>query len=454
MVSIIPAERTPWDVLGRDVGSALQQVLPGAVQQGYQRQTGLNALDQAQKEIASAQGDPYKIAMAFARAGAQNPDLARSLGPLAQTAMSQAAVNRAFPQGPGGQGAPASPTAAPQAPTGGQSLSFGGAPPPGMPQAPSGAVEAVTPQAAPSTWATPSPFNIFTPGDIEAESKRYAQAVQDPNAFATRQAMLQNQNQEATQQRQNLEQMALNADIPASELPRFMLVGSKFDTRNPAEWAQKTKQAYKLVKSNDDKIEKTFIPGIGSGLLGKDRPSALKRLEKTVQDQVELGLEGDVREKLAKEYLSPTEIESLIHPIQAKTEKAIQKFPQGDFKIGKPSPYDIWGYPEQPKVSYEEMLEKNPEKLQKQQNELSNFFLKNIDPNTSLLVMREKLWKDKGYDWRQIGPAIREAISKGLKLSQSQSTEMSDIETQPPLQSLPDIFQDWDRVVKYLRGNK
>jgi hypothetical protein len=452
MVSILPAERTPYDVIGNMLGQDIRQNLPGAVAQGYQRGRGLSALDQAQAEIAKNPNDPYAIAMAFAKAGAQNPELSRALGPLAQTAMSQAAVNRAFPQGPGGQpsgGAPAV-GGAPSA----QGISFGGQAPAGMPQAPSGAVEAATPQAQPSAFATPSPFNILTPGDIEAESKRYAAAVQDPNAFATRQAMLQNQNQEAGIQRQNLEQMALNAKVPADELPRFMLVGSKFDTRNPAEWAQKTKQAYKTVKSNDDKIEKAFIPGLGSALLGRNRDEALKRLEPTVKDQIRLGLEGDVREKLAENYLSPTEIEGLVHPIQTRTEKAVEKLPKGDFLVGKPSPYDMWGFPEQPKVSYEEMLEKNPERLQKSQEELKNFFIKNVNPDTSLLVLREKLWKDKGYDWRQIGPAIRKAEDEGLKLSQSQSTEMSDIETQPPVQSLPDIFMDWGRVVQYLRGNK
>jgi hypothetical protein len=88
MTSILPGNaRTPWDVIGSAIGQNLSQNLPGAVQQGFQRQLGLNALDQAQQEISQAGGDPYKIALAFARAGAQNPALERSLGPLLQTAL-------------------------------------------------------------------------------------------------------------------------------------------------------------------------------------------------------------------------------------------------------------------------------------------------------------------------------------------------------------------------------
>lgn len=54
MVSILPSERTPFDVLGRDVGNALQQVLPGAVQQGYERgqiQQGLSKVSQQHPEL-------------------------------------------------------------------------------------------------------------------------------------------------------------------------------------------------------------------------------------------------------------------------------------------------------------------------------------------------------------------------------------------------------------------
>lgn len=443
MVSIIPAERTPWDVISKAIGQNISQNLPGAVQQGYQRQLGLNALDQAEKSIAESGGDPYKMALAFARAGAQNPALERSLGPLMQTAMANAKVGRAFPDIPQAQQAPQIPGVQPAA----QGME--------APQQQEPYIGA--PKGQPSAFATPSPFNIMTPDDIQRESERYAQAVQDPNAAAMRQQQLQNKNEIATAQRQDLENAALKSDVSASELPRFMIVGSKFDPRNPSEWLQNTKRAYQKVKDNDKKIERTFIPGLGQGLLGRDREGALKKLVRTSQDQKALGLEQDTRDYYADQYMSPTEIEEQFNPLTPEKEKAIKSFPRGLF------PHDLGemtferGFPERKPastISYEEALEKAPQEIEKMQNMLSDFFLKNVDDNTSLLVLREKLWKDRDYDWRQIGPAIREAEEKGLKLNQRQSTEMADIETQPPMQSLPDIFRDLSRIIPYLRGNK
>ena len=66
-------------------------------------------MDQAQKDIAAAGGDPYKIALAFAKVGAQAPGLERALAPLYQTAMTQAAATgqgSALGEAAGGVGAP------------------------------------------------------------------------------------------------------------------------------------------------------------------------------------------------------------------------------------------------------------------------------------------------------------------------------------------------------------
>lgn len=443
MTTILPAERGPWDVISKSLGQSLENSLPQVIQ----RRQGLDALSRAEAEIAQAGNDPYKIAMAFARAGAVNPSLERSLGPLMQTAMQGGKVNRAFPSGQTPAPTTSEGTIQPD------QLNNEISPTPNnIPQPYIGA-----PLPNISSFATPTPFNIMTPQDIDAESQRYAQAVNDPNQYQFRQAQLQNQNNAAQEQLAALQNLAANSDVRPDEMPRFMQVGAKFDPRNPTEWLQNTKRAYKAVKSNDDKIQRAFIPGIGSALLGRDREAALKRLEKPVQDNVKLGLEQETRDYLADQYLSSTEIEELIHPLQPQTKKAISKMPdsflKNDQSISKVGLYPAINNKNRV-MSYEEALEKNPDLLMKDQNELANFFLENVTPESSLLTMREPLWKDKGYDWRQFGPAIREAEKRGLKLQQHQSTEMADIETQPPLQSLPDIFMDLDRIPSYLRGNK
>ena len=71
-----------------------------------QRQRGNQALAQAEKEIASANNDPYKIALALARIGINAPGLERSLGPLSQAAITQGAANRSANAPLAGEGQP------------------------------------------------------------------------------------------------------------------------------------------------------------------------------------------------------------------------------------------------------------------------------------------------------------------------------------------------------------
>jgi hypothetical protein len=78
MVSILPPERSAFDVIGKSIGQNVSSALPGAVQQGYQRQQGLNAIDQLQSDLQAAGGDISKILPAIARAYTLNPNLERS----------------------------------------------------------------------------------------------------------------------------------------------------------------------------------------------------------------------------------------------------------------------------------------------------------------------------------------------------------------------------------------
>lgn len=432
MVSILPTKRSPFELIGQAM-SQLGQNAPQLLEKRFQTQQGLSAIDQLQQQLEASGGDINKMLPALARAYTLNPNLERS--GLGQTFMQQAKTKRAFPPKGTQPNVSGQPTAQPSTQP--------GASPELAPAAP-----------AQSTFATPGPFNIMTNPEIDAESERYAQSVTDPNGYQTRQAQLSNQNTIATQQREALEDMALKSGIKPDELPRFMQVGAKFDPRNPSEWAQKAIRAYNEVKSNDKKIKDTFIPGLGSGLLGRDRSKALKRLEGSVQDLVKNGLEQETRNDLADKYLSKTEIEELIHPLTPQKEQALKTFPKGTFPPAGYTKSVKGQLIENPFASYEEVLEKSPQALQGMQNRLADFFYKNVDKNTSLLALRDKLVSDRDYDWRQIGPAIREAEKRGLKLEPFQSTEMSTIETQAPMQSLPDIFQSLDRVIKYFRGNK
>jgi len=442
MVSILPSARTGMDVLGEHLGRGMTNAMP-QMYENQRRQMGMKAFENAEAEIAKAGNDPYKIALALAKAGTQAPGMERALGPLIQTAMQNAVTKNAFPNAPGmtPQGAPAAM--------------------PGMPpqtqQAPSQAMpqqEGAAPTPQQQEVATPSPFNVMTGPEIDAASQAYAIAKRDPGAYAERQGQLNNLNTIATNQRKAFEEMALGAGVKPEDLPRFLQTGAKFDITNPSEWFQKTNRAFGKVKSNDEKLQNAFIPGIGQGILGYDREKELDRITPIVQDQVKRGLETETRNFLADNYLTPAEIELRIHPMTNKQKAAIEKVPRGFFppetNLGK----RIFASPENPFISYEEAQVKAPRELQQMQDGLADFFLKNVDKDTSLLGLREKLWKDRDYDWRQIGPAIRQSMQMGLKLTPEQETEMSSVEGQAPAQSLPDLFKDWSRIPAYLRGAK
>jgi hypothetical protein len=426
MVAILPGGSN-WDVIGQHLGESVGRALPRAVEQGYQRQQGLGAIDQLQQQLQESGGDINKMLPALARAYTLNPSLERS--GLGQTFMQQAKVNRAFPQ----QG-----------------------------QQPQQGISPQLNQEIPSeqgqiSSAVPSPFNVFTGPDIDKASEQYARDINDPSGYGIRQSQLNNLNQIAEQQRANLEDAALKANVAPEDLSRFMIAGSKFDPRNPSRWVEQTKQEFKKVKSNLDQLERSFFPSTGNALLGQNREKALKNLQTPVSNLVKQGYEDDVREQLASNYMSPSEIEETIRPLTPQKIKAIENLPKGSFPAHKTEALDIFSTKpplKYPIGSYEEAQITHPKELERMKNELSDFFLKNVDKNTALLPLRDKIWEEKDYDWQQFAPAIEEAVQKGLKLTDRQQTEIAEISTQPPRQSLPDIFKSFDRVIQYFRGNK
>jgi hypothetical protein len=421
VVSILPSERTPFDVLGRDVGNALQQVLPGAVQQGYMRQQGLNAIDQLQSDLAQSGGDISKMLPALARAYTLNPNLERS--GIGQSAMGFAKAGNLY----------------------GNQASQG--------------LPSQQPQQQQENQPRPTAYNIETPDTMDAQARRDAQVTGDPAQYQRTLSNLQTKNDISKQYKQDLESAALREGISAKEMPDFMEVGEKFSSQNPDQWLKNTRAAYAPIKSKMDSLEKEFIPGLGSGLLGRDREGFLKRIQPDVKDLVDMGREKQAREYLASQYLSPTEIAEQIHPIDKRQEAALSRLPKGVFPAQKKATYgdvaDVYRgkIKQNPFISYENAVKNDPKGIQVMQDRLSDFFLKNVDDDTSLLTLANKIWSDKDYNWQQIAPAIRQAQKKGLKLNSAQGAELPDL-AQPPIQSLPDIFQDWWRPLSFLRGQK
>ncbi len=77
MVSILPGESN-WDLIGQHIGKGLSNSLPGAIEKRMDRQRGLTAIDELQKGIESAKGDPAKMLPLLMKAYTQNQGLERS----------------------------------------------------------------------------------------------------------------------------------------------------------------------------------------------------------------------------------------------------------------------------------------------------------------------------------------------------------------------------------------
>lgn len=165
MTTILPAARTPWDVIGEKIGTNLSQVLPGAVQQGYQRQLGLNSIDELQKNIAASGGDVNKILPHLMRAYTLNQTLERS--GLGQQYLQNVTAGL-YPNALGGA---AGGTTANQAAPGAQ-----GAPPPNPigpppnPMAPTARLEGQPSTAQPGEGKT-------TPQDVDRIANQYIAEV-------------------------------------------------------------------------------------------------------------------------------------------------------------------------------------------------------------------------------------------------------------------------------------
>lgn len=467
MVTILPTKTNLGTVLGQSLGQGLQTGIENQVQRGITQQD-LNRLRQN-----SQNASPTDLAFNLAEATALNPALGRAAGPLFETLMKSNQSDRFFGKQGSNQGNAQGPVNG-QSPSPGfkQSLNTqqqpvnlqvnGG----GIPSTMQGQGERVAGQPNPQAYSTSGVLPRIMPAEeIQNLAERAAQNQNDPGSLPTWLNYYNGLNDTARNARTEAENVALKMGVDQTEIPEFMKIGEQFSNETDVnKWAIDTNEKYQEYKNNKNKLENALIPGFFTGLMQgpKPREIALKRMTGTIQDLIKAGQEPYVRTTLAKEGLSPTEIEEGIHPLTENTFNAFEKMPKGFFPANKSlfDGSDVEIIKGQPKlkdntfVDYETALEKAPKEMKAMQNRLSSFFKNNVNNDTSLLVLRHKLWNDKDYDWRQIGPAIREAMSKGLKLNHAQLSELTELETQPPRQSIADVFADWGRWQDKIKGVK
>ena len=455
MVSILPSARTPFDVIGADVGQALQQVIPGAVKERNERERGLGAIDQLQKELANAKGDISKILPAAARAVSLNPSLQKSgiIEHALKMAQAQRSGNVSLPgENPSAQNA--------QQPN--QQQNFQPPVLPGMKtqQSPFFPTN-IGPQGGPGNLpqaATSGEKKPLLNREQQIQEARQLQKQLNDNQIPTTlpEALAQVQAAEAEKklmndeiEKERKERVLSQRDYgqkAAEQLtkaykeatPEQLAVFKKFGEEEAAKGnseadiersiAKKVVQFKNaMVNVENDLSAPRSYNRIQRGLNGdyKDLQQAGSDLRKHLQPLLDLGLYDTARDLLQKKGYGLEEREAIINPLSERGITALNKVPktrgEGWFqpiKGGVPS----------------NLPPMNPENIKQGLRDL-----KQADPNFSLALAR-KVFEDKGYDWRSFKDALNELEQEGFKLEDDQQTQRGYLDT-PPLNKLDEFLE-------------
>lgn len=423
MVQILPQPTS----LGAEVGQSLGQGIQQGSQLGFQRGVLQEGLTKASQAFQDPNLSPVEKSLAFINSIAGIPGSERYAEPILKMLLGQTRNENVFGQG-GSLGAPG-----------------------GMPSGPGGSMNVPGGQAAlPGTQPPVSPqqqgflINPLSPQQLDAFATNYAKQHQDPSRYQEGYNLALNQNAQAEANRNLVGQLAAaTGKVDAKLLPQFLQMAQKHGNQaNPESIVTATLPEFGEYKRLVQALDDQFYPGIGSELkrgaikgaaglagvplLGKlieggdTREKALNALSGTARKLAEMGFEQDVRNKLASEHLSPTEIQEVLKPLPKDQLAKINTFPD---------------------ASRVPQVDREPK--------LSSFVKENVKPDTSLLVLRDKLM-NKGYSWEDIGAAMEE---NRQNFTVSQDAEMAQI-AQPPIQSLTNLFRGWLNWVDILRGNK
>lgn len=442
MTTILPQARTPWQVIDQAIGNQISQNLPGAVQQGYQRQLGLNALDQAQAEIAQANGDPMKIAMAFAKAGAQNPNLERALGPLLNVAMQQGQRGKGTKDFPaGGTSASGMPTRAVEGGKGEVPVSVSDLvqPRPSLVQNPQGTNDFQLPYGPEEISAARQKSRQL--GYLPEMEERFVNDMLEYNKVAQnrRDVELQNYQQQQQQRRDTLENQRLFEKYLTEHTPEF--------SKNPdeLELALKASEKYQNEPSfaaRNEKIKNELRPyQAAKNALKKtlNRPLFGQTKEQRdlarprAQMMVEMGQKPQLQLMIANGGSGEVEEADLLNPLPENLEKKLSSVPKFINPFEKVTNID----PDS--EQYNEQLQKGAQARLKQKENITNYLSKEIKPGkdyshpgTNLLLTRYHLIQ-KGMEWQEAAQTIDQAISEGkINLDPQQKIDYQKL-AYPPL---------------------
>lgn len=453
MVSILPSERTPFDVISKDVGRALQNVLPQAAQQRSNR----DALQKGLGNIKNIANDPnasnLDVILSTLQAGAGIPGSERYIAqvlpellrnveanrgpktplpgeinqqrnredfePMAQRQQlpdRQFGDNRFFPTNQGPSGGPGH---IPQEATTGQKLSLL------SPSEKPAAAKQLQAERKAAGIPTTLPEAMAEINALEEDKKLHNRAVDEE---LKQQVIAQkNYGQKAVDE--------LKKVYPEAT-PEIESVFKKFGE----EEAQKGKSEADIDRSLALKA-KNFSDQIATikkeasaprlyNYINKAFQGNYKNAEQSASDLriklkplLDMGLYDTARNLVSSLGYYPEEVDMTVNPLGEREKIALNKVPK--IKMGNSK-----------NPSY-----LNPEPIRDQESvKLALKDLKQANPNFSLVLGRKAL-EDKGYDWRMYQDALNELEQSGeFEFTDDQRKQLGNL-SEPPLSGMQIILE-------------
>jgi len=459
MVSIIPAERTPWDVIGKKIGANISENLPGAVEQGYNRGMLQQSLAKIRDIAKDPNATPLDAVLATMEAGAGIPGSERYLGMLAPEIMKLATAKVA----------PKTPLASEL--EGGEEMPQMGQ----RQQLPSfmgqqreaqkateffptnvGPKEQVGNVAQEATTGVKMP--LLTPNEYGQRARQLAAERTEQGIPTTPlQAMEEIKQHEEDKKIHNakvdeeLEQRvtgqekygnraveSLNKVLPGSPpevQAYFKKLGENVSREGKSEaeidrfLAEKAKNFANSVSNIKSDISAPRIhKNLVRGFLGtyKNFDQAAADARKHLKPLLDAQLYDYSRNLLAEQGYYPEEREIIVNPLTEKSQALLNAVP------AQPKPYRIGGMAGTPVKLDANAGDKNEIKT-------ALLELKRIEPNFSLPLAR-KTFEDKHYGWRTFKDALNDLQEEGFTLEDDQRTQMGILDS-PPLTELERILE-------------
>lgn len=446
-VSILPAERSPWQILDKAIGRNLENNLPQAVERGYNRGMLQNNLGQIKDIANNPQGTNLDVLVSLLQAGAGIPGSEKYISAIAPELIRAVESNRASRTPLPGEAGQSQPHQVPrnrepmeQVPERRQLPELGGnrfhptnlGSQGGMGHIPQ---QATTGQKLPLIPPNEKPSAIKK---LIADSKKEGITLTIPEAKAQIDANEEDKRAHNTQVDAELKQQVegqktygdraveyLNNVYPKAN-PEvkaiFQKIGEQAASRGESEadinrYLSKEADKFKNAIANvqKDMSAPRLLNSISRGLKQeyKNFDQSAADARRNIQPLIDLGLFDTARNLLADKDYGPEERDIIVNPLSSRSQSIINKI----LPVTKAGPLMPSGRNVDPNEIKSTLQE-----------------LKQIEPNFSLLLAR-KAMEDKGIGWRDFKDALNELEQEGFQLEDDQRNQRGYLDT-PPLNIL------------------